>query len=205
MGQPGLTAFEPAFADELALIMEWAFGHMQTTDGGSVYLRLSTRAVPQAGRADDGWRADALKGGYWLQRPRGTDALVTMGAIVPEAIEAWSRLAEDYPGLGLLAITSPDLLHRGWSAAQAARARGEDAADAHVETLLAPLGRAARLVTVLDGSPAALSWLGGVAGARVAALGIDRFGQTGDLPDLYRSYGLDADAIMRAADMLFRR
>ncbi|HLZ79628.1 MAG TPA: transketolase [Sphingomonas sp.] len=205
MGQPGLTAFEPAFADELALIMEWAFGHMQADKGGSVYLRLSTRAVPQAGRSDDGWQADALKGGYWLQRPKGTDAIVYMGAIAPEAIEAWSRLTEDFPGLGLLAITSPDLLHRGWSAAQAARFRGDAKVEAHVETLLAPLGRAARLVTVLDGSPAALSWLGGVGGARIAPLGIDRFGQTGDLPDLYRTYDLDRDAIMRTAEGLFRR
>ena len=79
MGQPGLTAFEPAFADELALIMEWAFGHMQADEGGSVYLRLSTRNLPQAGRSDDGWKADALKGGYWLQRPKGTDAIVYHG------------------------------------------------------------------------------------------------------------------------------
>jgi len=205
MGQPGLTAFEPAFADELALIMQWAFGHMQAEDGGSVYLRLSTRSIAQAGRTDEAWEADALKGGYWLQRPKGTDAIVYMGAIAPEAIEAWSRLTEDFPGLGLLAITSPDLLHRGWSAAQAARFRGEADQPSHIETLLAPLGRSARLVTVLDGSPAALSWLGGVAGARVAALGVDRFGQTGDLPDLYRAYGLDRDAIMRTAEGLFGR
>jgi pyruvate dehydrogenase E1 component len=30
-------------------------------------------------------------------------------------------------------------------------------------------------------------------------LGVDRFGQSGDLPDLYRHYGLDADAILDAA------
>jgi pyruvate dehydrogenase E1 component len=63
MGQPGLTAFEPAFADELAACMEWAFGHMQEPQGGSVYLRLSTRAIAQPGRTGDGWRGDALKGG----------------------------------------------------------------------------------------------------------------------------------------------
>jgi pyruvate dehydrogenase E1 component len=201
MGQPGLTAFEPAFADELAAMMEWSFGHLQAEDGGSVYLRLSTRKLHQAGRADNGWKADALKGGYWLKQPRGTDAIVYMGAIAPEAIEAWAQLQEDYPGLGLLAITSPDLLHRDWSAAQA----DGGGAESHVERLLRPLGRAARLVTILDGAPSALSWLGGVMGARVAALGIDRFGQTGDLPDLYRRYGLDAAAIGRAARRLFGR
>jgi pyruvate dehydrogenase E1 component len=196
MGQPGLTAFEPAFADELAAMMEWAFGHLQAEDGGSVYLRLSTRNIRQAGRRDDAWRADMLKGGYWLQRPKGTQAIVYMGAIAPEAVEAWAALSETHPGLGLLAITSPDLLHREWSAAM----RGEVAGEPHVETLLRPLGAQGRLVTVLDGSPSALSWLGGVLGQRVHALGIDRFGQTGDLPDLYRNYGLDAAAIMRAVE-----
>ena len=61
----------------------------------------------------------------------------------------------------------------------------------------------AALVTVIDGSPGALSWLGGVKGMRVSPLGIDRFGQTGDLPDLYRTYRLDADAIVDAAAELF--
>ena len=63
MGQPGLTYFEPAFADELALPMRWAFEHMQAEDGGSVYLRLTTRAIEQVERTDDEWQEDALKGG----------------------------------------------------------------------------------------------------------------------------------------------
>ena len=59
MAQDGLAAFEPAFVDELAVIMRWAFDYMQRDGeapdetparpwlrdrhGGSVYLRLSTR------------------------------------------------------------------------------------------------------------------------------------------------------------------
>jgi pyruvate dehydrogenase complex dehydrogenase (E1) component len=30
-------------------------------------------------------------------------------------------------------------------------------------------------------------------------LGIDRFGQSGEIPDLYRAYGIDTDAILAAA------
>jgi pyruvate dehydrogenase E1 component len=37
-----------------------------------------------------------------------------------------------------------------------------------------------------------------VRGQRVVPLGVDRFGQAGDIPDLYRAYGLDADAILDA-------
>jgi pyruvate dehydrogenase E1 component len=200
MGQPGLTHYEPAFADELALFMHRAFAEIQAPDGGSTYLRLSTRVIDQQPRANATWEADALAGGYWLRAPAAGSraAIAFSGAIAPEAIAAWEQLADDLPGLGLLNVTSPDLLHRGWSAAQAARWQGGTRAPSHVETLLAPLAPDAGIVTLLDGSPAALSWLGGVRGQRVSPLGIDRFGQTGDLPDLYHTYRLDADAVVEA-------
>ncbi|WP_234703220.1 transketolase [Sphingobium chlorophenolicum] len=205
MGQPNLDYFEPAYADEVALLMRHAFDHMQKAEGSSVYLRLSTRSIPQITRTDADWEADAIKGGYWLRKPAaGSEAaLVFTGAIAPEALAAWELLAEDMPGLGLLNVTSPDLLHRGWSARRAARWTDKNAAPSHVETLLSALAPGAGLVTVIDGSPGALSWLGGVKGMRVSPLGIDRFGQTGDLPDLYRTYRLDADAIVEAAAELF--
>ncbi|WP_395396102.1 transketolase (plasmid) [Novosphingobium sp. BL-8A] len=205
MGQPGLTYFEPAYADELALIMRWAFEHMQAEEGGSVYLRLSTRSVPQVARDGYDWEADALKGGYWLKRPsEGADAaIVFTGAIAPEVLDAWQQLVDDIPGLGLLNVTSADLLHRGWSARLAARWTGNALSQSHIEELLAPLAPGAGLVTVVDGSPSTLSWLGAVRGQRVSPLGIDRFGQTGDLPDLYRIYRLDAEAIVDAAAELF--
>ena len=205
MGQPGLTYFEPAFADELAAMMRWSFDHMQQPGGGSVYLRLSTRAIPQVARESGGWEVDALKGGYWLRRPgAGAEAaIVFTGVVAPEALAAWGKLSEDLPGIGLLNVTSPDLLHRGWSASRAARWSGGVHAPSYAETLLSELAPGAGLVTVLDGSPSALSWLGGVTGMRVSPLGIDRFGQTGALQDLYRTYRLDADAIVDAAAELF--
>jgi pyruvate dehydrogenase E1 component len=191
MGQPGLTHFEPAYADELAAMLEWSFAHLQEADGGSVYLRLTTRSIEQPVRTDDGWRQGCIDGGYWLRLPGpGAEAaIVAMGAVMPEALAAWEAMASEVPGLGLLAVTSPDLLHRGWSA------EGDGST---VARLLGALPGGARLVTMLDGSPAALSWLGGVHGQRVVPLGIDRFGQTGDLPDLYHEYGLDADAVVAA-------
>ena len=200
MGQPGLTYFEPAYADELAVIMRWAFAHMQEPDGGSVYLRLTTRAIEQAERRDAAWQDGALAGGYWLREPAPGSpfALVFTGAVAPEVLAACDALGEDMPGIGVLNVTSPDLLHRGWSAARAARWHGAAAEGAHVDRLLGRLGSDARLVTVIDGSPAALSWLGAVRGQAVIPLGIDSFGQTGDLPALYRKYRLDAEAIVEA-------
>ncbi len=200
MGQPGLTYFEPAFADELAQIMRWSFAHLQAPDGGSVYLRLSSRALPQVTRTDYRWAEDALKGGYWLIPPSGPrDAAIAFaGAITPEVLEAHALVADDLPGLGLLMVTSADLLHRGWSARHASRWTDGAREPAHVETLLDALAEGAGLVTVIDGAASSLSWLGGVRGMRVSPLGIDRFGQTGDLPDLYGRYRLDAEAIVDA-------
>ena len=135
--------------------------------------------------------------------PGAEAAIVFTGAIAPEAIAAFHDLKDDIPGLGLLNVTSPDLLHRGWSARQAGRWNGGPTGRSHVESLLRDLSPQAGLVTIIDGSPSALSWLGGVRGQKVSPLGLDRFGQTGDLPDLYRTYRLDRDAIADAAAELF--
>lgn len=194
IGQAGLTSFEPAYVDELAIIMAWGFRHMQAEDGGSVYLRLSTRALEQPAPADDfDARRDAvLSGGYWAVEPApgAPLAIVYVGAVAPEAGDAHAQILEDVPGAGLLAVTSADLLHAGWRSEQG---------DSRIARLLAPLAPDAAIVTVVDGHPATLSWLGSVAGHRVVALGVERFGQSGDIQDLYRVHGLDADAIVDAA------
>jgi pyruvate dehydrogenase E1 component len=199
LGQPGLRHYEPAFADELAAMMDEAFRLIDDPAGESTYLRLSTRSIRQIERADDGWRDGALKGGYWLREPgpNAEAAIVAMGAVMPEALAAWEELREDVPGLGLLAVTSPDLLHRGWTAAQAARWGGERR-PSHAERLLSKLASGAGLVTIADAAPASLSWLGGVLGQRVAPLGVEKFGQTGSLADLYATYRIDGEAIIEA-------
>ena len=216
MAQDGLASFEPAFIDELAVIMRFAFDYMQREGegdpdektwlrdetGGSVYLRLSTRPVEQPARAMSADLAqDVVNGAYWLRRP-GPNASVVIayqGAIAPEAIAATGLLAEDRRDVGLLAITSADRLNAGWQAAERARQRGQRGAMSHVERLLAPLTRDCGIVSVIDGHPATLAWLGGVYGHRQKALGVEHFGQTGSLPDLYRHHGVDANAIVHAA------
>ncbi|MGU9979650.1 transketolase [Phreatobacter sp. HK31-P] len=216
MAQDGLAAFEPAFVDELATIMRFGFDYMQRDGegdpdeetwlrdetGGSVYLRLSTRSIDQPQRAmDAGLAADVINGGYWMRRP-GPNAEVViayMGAVAPEAIAAAGLLAETHRDVGVLAITSADRLNAGWTAAERARQRGHAGATSHVERLLAPLSRDCGLVTVIDGHPATLAWLGAVHGHRVRSLGVEHFGQTGTVDDLYRHHGIDTNAILHAA------
>ncbi|MBV5263868.1 transketolase [Pinisolibacter aquiterrae] len=203
MAQDGLAYFEPAFVDELAVVMRWAFEHMQRDgkSGGSVYLRLSSRAIEQPSRTlSEETRADIVEGAYWMRRP-GPNAeavVVYTGAMAPEAIRAVGLLGESRRDVGLLAVTSPDRLHASWTAAQAARENGRTTTSSHVERLLAGLPGSCALITVIDGHPATLGWLGSVHGHRTRALGVERFGQTGTLADLHRHYGIDAEGIMRA-------
>ena len=202
MAQDGLTYFEPAYADELAVLMRHGFLHMQAEDGGAVYLRLSTRQLPQLPREmTQALAARVSEGGYWMRPPHPNTpvAIAYCGAVAPEALQATHRLAERLPNVALLAVTSPDRLHAGWLAAQRARAEGDHGARAPVERLLAELPAGAALVTILDGHPATLSWLGGVRRHVIHALGVDRFGQSADLPDIYRLHGLGSAAIVAAA------
>jgi pyruvate dehydrogenase E1 component len=216
MAQDGLAAFEPAFVDELATIMAWGFDYMQrngedepgpdawTRDhtGGSLYLRLSTRSIEQPKRTLDADLArDIVDGAYWMRRPGPNCQVVVAytGAVAPEAIAAVGLMAEDRRDVGLLAVTSADRLNAGWTAASRARERGDAGARSHVERLLADLPAGAGLVTVIDGHPATLAWLGGVHGHRTRPLGVEHFGQTGTLADLYRHHGIDCDAIVAAA------
>jgi pyruvate dehydrogenase E1 component len=214
MSQDGLASFEPAYVDELAAILEWAFAYIQRggkarakewvheREGGSVYLRLTTRPLDQLIRPiDEAFRKRVVDGGYWMRAPRegARLAIVYQGAIAPEAATAMGRLLPHEPGAGLLAVTSADRLEAGWRAGQASDA------GSLVEELLAPLARDATIVTVIDGHPATLSWLGGVHGHRVIALGVDQFGQTGTIQDAYRLHGIDAETIERAGLSGLRR
>src|SRR5271157_879434 len=188
MAQDGLAAFEPAFVDELAAILKFAFDYIQKDadgepsertwlrdeTGGSVYLRLSTRPVEQIRRdLTPALRQSIVDGAYWLREP-GPNCQVAVaytGAVAPEAIHAVGLMAEDRRDVGLLTITSADRLNAGWTAACRARERGLVHARSHVERLLAALPPHCGIVSVLDGHPATLAWLGAVRGHRQRPLG----------------------------------
>jgi len=212
MSQDGLAAFEPAFVDELAVIMEWAFDYMQRDGGGdpdertwlrdetggSVYLRLTTNPIEQPGkRVDDAFRQGAIDGAYWLRKPGpNCDVVIAyQGAVAPEAIAAAGMIGGTRRDVGVLAVTSADRLNAGWTAAQRERARGHAGARSHVETLLDTLPSTCTIVTVIDGHPATLSWLGSVCGHKTIPLGVEHFGQTGTIDDLYRHFRIDRTAI----------
>ncbi len=197
MAADRLASYEPTYVDELAILLRHGLHHMQQPEGSAVWLRLSTRQLQQPDRTLD--PAAVIAGGHWVVPPGAGApiALAYQGPVAPEAEAAFEALREDVPEAGLLALTSVDRLHAGWLDAARDRRQG-GRSQSHVERLLAPLAPGAALVTILDGHPAAHSWLGAVRGQRVVPLGPDRFGQSGDLPDLYREYGMDVEAILDA-------
>jgi len=219
MSQDGLAAFEPAFLDELAIVMDWSFDYMQRSGendpdertwlrdetGGSVYLRLSTRVLEQPAHRDSkAFRQGVIDGAYWLRQPGPNCEIVIayQGVVAPEAVEAAGRIGNDRRDIGVLAVTSADRLNAGWHAAVRMRKRGFSSATSHVERLMAELPSHCLLITVIDGHPASLSWLGSVGGHRTVPLGVEHFGQAGTIADLYHHFGIDADAIVSAASAL---
>jgi pyruvate dehydrogenase E1 component len=219
MAQDGLAAFEPAYVDELAAIMAWSFDYIQKDGegapsernwlrdetGGSVYLRLSTRPIEQIKRTvTPELRQAIIDGAYWMRKPGPNCQVVVAytGAVAPEAIEAVGLMGEDRRDVGLLAVTSADRLNAGWTAAQRARERGLVHARSHIERLMADVPPHCGIVTVCDAHPATLGWLGAIHGYRTRALGVEHFGQTGSIPDLYRHYGIDGNAIVAAAEAI---
>lgn len=200
--QPGCVSYEPAFAIDVEWTLLACMARLGHPDGGSSYLRLSTRpvdqrlaAVPADPAARERRRRQAVAGGYLLRR--GGDPAVTlvgMGAMMTETLTAADRLADQGIAADVVCVTSPGLL---FDALQARRGLGEG--PTWILDQVFPAGRAAPMVTVLDGHPHSLAFLTSIHQVRGAALGVSRFGQVGSLQDVYSYHGIDTDSIVSAA------
>ncbi|HTN25941.1 MAG TPA: transketolase C-terminal domain-containing protein, partial [Solirubrobacteraceae bacterium] len=135
-------------------------------------------------------------GGYPLRRPDGIPAvtLVGTGAIIPEVIAAADELTRAGHVVDVVNLTSADLVFR----ALQARSGLADGEDWILEDLF-PLARRSPIVSVLDGHPHTLSFLAAIRRDAIACLGVADFGQSGDVDDLYRHFGIDAETIVGAA------
>jgi pyruvate dehydrogenase E1 component len=211
MELPGLTYAEPAYAKELEWLLLDGLRRLQEPDGEALYLRLSTKPIDQAPfaelverRGEEEVRADVLAGGFRLREPAALDAyvvLATCGALVPETLAAADLLErEEGVGATVLCLSSPDRLYRDWRAHRLRPLRdGSIGRTAHLERLLPPERRRDPLVTVVDGASHALAFVGSCLGVPTVPLGVDRFGQAGSQPALYRAYDLSPEAIVTGA------
>jgi pyruvate dehydrogenase E1 component len=218
---PNLLAYEPTFAREVEWLLLEALRVIQDpVRGEAVYLRLSTKTVDQAllqaatdrlGEAT--LRTQVLRGGYRLvdrsaepgyEPGANVVTLVAAGVMVPEAVEASRRLAGDGVHANVVALTSPRACYAEWRHQVDGLVRGTAPAATWIRELFPAqdLEGEVPVVSVLDGHSHALAWLGTVLGVPHAPLGVDAFGQSGARADLYRHYGIDPDAIARAAHLL---
>ena len=206
--QPRCIAWEPAFGQDLEWTLLHALGRLGRSDGISAYFRLSTRPIDQAlarlpepSAAREQRRREVLAGGYVLRAGgRAPDTtLVGMGVIMPEILAAADELAAEGIVADVVCLTSADLVFRALQARQ-----GLTEGDDRILDALFPSARTAPMVTALDGHPHTLSFLSSVSGAPIASLGVQEFGQSGDVGDLYRHFGIDTETMVSAViDLLY--
>jgi pyruvate dehydrogenase E1 component len=210
---PGMTYAEPCYAESLDWLLCDGLAALGRAGGESLYLRLSTRPVDQspwaAARSRLGaerLRADVLAGGYRLVEPPATSdahvVIASCGAVLPEAVHAAAELQREGVGATVIDLTSADRLYRQWrnslrQASTTARRSGDDGV--HLATLITPAERRSPIITVHDAASHALAWIGSVFGQRTVPVGVDAFGQSGAVVDLYESFDLLPEQIVNAA------
>ncbi len=206
---PGLTSWEPAFAQDLEWTLLEALRELADPEGDSAYFRLTTRPVSQDLAAVPGdpllrqrRREQVIAGGYRLSaHPASQDqvTLVGAGAIMTEVIEAAARLESLGVRAGIVCLTSPSKLFR----AVQERSRVNSTPRSAIADELFPAAHPAPLVTVLDGHPHTLAFLAGVRGDRTRNLGVTEFGQASSVSEAYEIHGIDTASIAsHALDLL---
>ncbi len=211
---PGITQAEPAFA----IAVDWLLtdGLAGLSDRESLYLRLSTRPISQEPFAEalerlgeQKLRDAVLSGGYRLKEPGPGAPLVlaASGAVLPEVLEAADILEDEGVGCTVIDVTSLDRLYRDWShrLVDATRSASVPESSGHIETLIRGNERTAPIVTIHDGATHSMAWLGSVFGQRVVPIGVDRFGESGTIEELYEAFGMLPHQIATAGLMAVDR
>lgn len=217
------TAMDWLLCDAVGRIAEGR-GDTQTAapfDDGAYYFRLTTRPIDQAPFAaalerlgEPILRRQVLSGGYRLLdafaahqdlgriRDEGHSVpvvhLASTGAVMPEVLEASAELAEEGIAAHVIDITSADRWYRAWQ-----RTLRQGVRTATTPSVPGALRGAfpdrAPIVTIHDGASHSLAWLGSVMGVCAVSLGVDSFGQSGTVPDLYQLFDLTPGSIVNAA------
>jgi pyruvate dehydrogenase E1 component len=213
---PGVTFVEPAYAVSLDWLLCDALSHIARGDEGAYYFRLSTRPVDQAPFAsarerlgDAVMRRQVLAGAYRLvdahhahPELRETHApvvhLAASGAVLPETVAAAAELADEGIAAHVVDITSLDRLYRAWQ-----RTLRQGVRTATAPSVAGALRTAfpdrAPVVSVHDASSHTMAWLGSALGVPSVPLGVDEFGQSGTVPELYELHDLLPGSIVNAA------
>lgn len=220
---PGVTFVEPAYATALDWLLCDALSqvaHGPSTaptagprEDGAYYFRLTTRPLDQTpfeqarSRIGDALlRRQVLAGAYRLVDARPVDGdeaapqvqIAASGAVLPEALAAAGELAEEGIGAHVVDVTSLDRIYSAWQ-----RTLRQGVRTATAPSLAGPLRTVfadrVPVVTVHDGASHAMAWLGSALGAPCVPLGVDEFGQSGSVRELYELHDLLPGSIVNAA------
>jgi pyruvate dehydrogenase E1 component len=222
---PEVTLIEPAYAVCLDWLLCDALGRISTgpapsappsataaehEEKGAYYFRLTTRPIDQAPfeaarqRLGDALlRRQVLAGAYRLvEAPTEPGApqvsLVASGAVLPEVLGAARELAEEGVAAHVVDVTSMDRLYGAWQRTlrQAIRTATTPSVPG---ALRAVLPDRTPVVTVHDASSHAMSWIGSALGVPAVPVGVDQFGQSGTVAELYELHDLTSGSIVNAA------
>ena len=210
---PDVAYYEPCFGYELEWIMLSALDQVRLRRE-STYLRLTTKRIDQAlfrmppdPRGREVLRAQVLTGAYRLvdrsaepdYRPgENVVHVVASGAMVPEAVQAGDRLMDEGILANVINVTGPGPLYKRFNQSVRARMGVAPGPTEFLVDVIPPEERGAPVVTVVDGHPHSLAWLGGALDTAVYPLGVTSFGQSGAASELYVEYGIDVSSIMAA-------
>ncbi len=210
---PDIAYYEPCFGQELEWIMLAALEKIRTREE-STYLRLTSKRMdqelfrqPSDPDAAERLRRQVLAGAYRLVDRSGEDGygrdynivnIMASGAIVPEAVAASEALLEEGVFANVVNITGPGPLYSRFQQKVSAAMKHGGAEQPFMADLFSIGERSAPIVTVVDGHPHSLAWIGAAMKTSTFPLGVTRFGQSGNPPDLYREYEIDAESIMAA-------
>ena len=194
MSQPNLIYYEPSYADEIDYLFFWALNNIQNKHGKSVYFRLSTKKLTQPNRTvSNSLKNGLVRGGYWFKgQYENVDILfICTGVIVGEVLKTINALRDDNLKIGLFIVSSPDILYQDWMASTK-----KSNHVSFLETQLSYIGPNVPIVTIIDGHSSSLSWIGSVSGQKVIPLGVNNFGQSGDLNEVYQLSEIDLNSIV---------
>jgi pyruvate dehydrogenase E1 component len=219
---PGVTYLEPAYATPLDWLLCDALGRIaggrartrtaEPADEGSYYFRLTTRPLDQEPFAaalrrtgEAVLRRQVLAGAYRLVDAAALVAdgapavhLVSCGAVLPEVLAAAAELAEEGIAAHVVDVTSADRLYSAWQRTlrQAVRTATAPSVPGALRTVFADR---APVVSVHDAASHSMAWLGSALGVPCVPLGVDQFGQSGSVAELYEAHDLLPGSIVNAA------
>ena len=210
---PGISAYEPCFGQELEWILMAGLENIRTRSR-STYLRLTSKPVDQSllsVPSDVGererLRERVIRGAYRLvdrsgeagyQPGKNVVHIFAVGAMVPEAIAAGCQLKDNGVFANVFNVTGAGPLYREFQNSLHVAMSGEKKHGHLLEELVPAAERNVPVVTVVDGHPHTMAWIGAALQAPTFPLGVVGFGQSGTVGDLYREYKIDAANIQAA-------